>query len=221
MPAQWNIAFDADGNYYIADSPANRIRRVGPEGIIQTAAQVIQPQSLVSDGRGALIIASQDGGPLRRLNLATGTLDSVRNAQGRYATVDTSGNILFVNRLQVYRLEAHTGEVTLVAGRSGPPGYSGDGGPAREASLDDPQRLLVGVEGLLYIADCRNDRIRRVGQDGHITTVAGSDQSVGDGVPAEQAVIYDALGISVDSRGDIYFPDNGNFRVRRLRSLRP
>ena len=72
-----DIAFDADGGYYIADSAANRIRRVGPDGIIRTAGHVSRPQSLASDGQGGLIIASGDGGALRRLDMTTGVLSSI------------------------------------------------------------------------------------------------------------------------------------------------
>ena len=211
-----DIAFDADGGYYIADSAANRIRRVGPDGIIRTAGHVSRPQSLASDGQGGLIIASGDGGALRRLDMTTGVLSSIEDASGRFVTADRAGNIYFVDGNQVYRLGASDAGVTLVAGRSGPGGFSGDNGPATEAVLSNPQRLSVDPAGVLYIADAGNDRVRRVDREGRITTVAGGGTSLNEGSPAELANVYDAQGIAVDARGSIFFTDFLHAVIRKV-----
>src|SRR5207302_8014134 len=65
------------------------------------------------------------------------------------------------------------GTILTVAG-TGKLGFSGDGGPATRARLNDPLDLGVDTSGILYIADAKNSRIRKVGPDGIITTVAGS-----------------------------------------------
>jgi sugar lactone lactonase YvrE len=213
-----DVAFDSDGNYYIADSPANRIRRVGSDGIIRTAANVNQPQSLASDGRGGLIIASggATAAPLRRLNTTTGAISTIDNARGRYVAVDNSGSVFFVNGSQTFRLDARTSEISLVAGKGGPSGFGGDDGPARDASFSNPQRLSIGPSGALYIADSGNDRIRRVTQEGRVTTIAGSGRILSEGAPAEQAAIYDSQGIAPDSRGNIFFTDFLHAAIRKV-----
>ena len=81
------------------------------------------------------------------------------------------------------------GIITTVAGTGGRLGFTGDGGPATQARLSIPRGVAVGPDGSLYIADYGNNRIRRVGADGIITTVAGIGVGgfAGDGGPATQA----------------------------------
>src|SRR5438128_11602257 len=81
------------------------------------------------------------------------------------------------------------GTIVTVAG-SGPPGYSGDGGPAISAKLNTPWGLAVDPDGNLFIADAFNDRVRKVGLDGTIVTAAGGGQiapRAAAGGPATQA----------------------------------
>src|SRR6185503_8164977 len=82
------------------------------------------------------------------------------------------------------------GIITRVAG-TGRSGFSGDGGPALAATMSDVQGIAIGPDDSFYIADTNNDRIRRVGPDGIITTVAGNGASgfSGDGGPAEAAAL--------------------------------
>src|SRR5437588_4005086 len=80
------------------------------------------------------------------------------------------------------------GTILTVAG-NGQAGFSGDGGPATEARLDDPRALAADTAGNLFIADTGNARVRRISPDGIIKTVAGSgkDSFSGDGGPATRA----------------------------------
>src|SRR5205823_1843148 len=104
--------------------------------------------------------------------------------------------------------------ITTVAGGSG--GLSGDGGPATQARLNNPFGVAVAPDGSLYIADMSNSRIRRVGADGIITTVAGNSSVSfsGDGGPATQAGLNPS-GIAVASDGSLYIVDRENNRIRR------
>jgi sugar lactone lactonase YvrE len=104
--------------------------------------------------------------------------------------------------------------MTAVAGREWGRGYSGDGGPATEASLDGPEALALGDDGALYIADSRNNRIRRVDGAGVITTVAGG--GVGDGGAAAQAQVRSPRAMALAADGSLYVADMRDNRVRRV-----
>ena len=100
------------------------------------------------------------------------------------------------------------GTITTVAG-SGESGFSGDGGPATKAQLNLPLAVTVDREGSLYIADADNYRIRKVDNEGIITTIAGTDEGgySGDGGPATSAKLTYPLGLVFDDRGNLYVAD--------------
>ncbi|MGH8473304.1 MAG: RHS repeat-associated core domain-containing protein, partial [Gammaproteobacteria bacterium] len=111
------------------------------------------------------------------------------------------------------------GMITTVAG-NGVNGYSGDGGLATEAKLYYPWDVAFGSDGSLYIVDYANNRIRRVGPDGIITTVAGTGVNgySGDGGLATEARLYYPSGVALGSDGGLYIADWDNHRVRKVSS---
>ena len=113
------------------------------------------------------------------------------------------------------------GAITTVAG--GPEqGSSGDGGPAAAARLNAPRDLAVAPDGSIYIADTGNDRVREVGTDGRISTVAGGGPpapDLGDGGLATNATLSGPSSIVVSSDGTIHVADRGNDRVRSFEPL--
>ena len=98
----------------------------------------------------------------------------------------------------------------------------GDGGPAVQGDLDNPDDLAVDGAGNLYIADTRNDRIRKVDATGTITTVAGNSAGYGtegfgeDGGPAVHAQLNYPVGVAVDGAGNLYIADRENHRIRKV-----
>ncbi|MBI4454589.1 MAG: SMP-30/gluconolactonase/LRE family protein [Acidobacteria bacterium] len=126
------------------------------------------------------------------------------------------GSLYFADGNRVQRV-APDGIITVVAG-TGAYGYAGDGGLATLAQLASPRGLAFGPDGSLYIADTSNNRIRRVGLDGIITTVAGSGTAGfgGDGGLATQAKLSAPAGIAVGPDGSIYVADSNNDRIRRV-----
>ena len=123
---------------------------------------------------------------------------------------------------------ADSGTITTVAGKS-PPGYSGDGGPARAAQMNEPRMLTFDGAGTMYIVDTFNQVVRRVGADGVITTVAGhsggyvprndSDCKAdfhGDGGPATQATLSCPHSAAVAANGDLYIADSANHAIRKV-----
>ena len=110
-----------------------------------------------------------------------------------------------------------TDKISTFAG-SDSPGFAGDGGPANEAKLTNPGGLFLDERGVLYICDTRNYRIRRVGLDGIIETIAGNGDAdfSGDGELATEASLNDPFGVAVDSKGNVYIVDSNNQRIRGL-----
>jgi trimeric autotransporter adhesin len=116
----------------------------------------------------------------------------------------------------VFRIDG-SGNISTFAG-NGIQGFSGEGGPANSGSLSLPTGIAFDTAGNLYITDQGNQRIRKVGLDGNIRTIAGTGQSgfSGDGASALQATMQNPAGIRADANGNVYFADSGNNRVRKI-----
>jgi len=133
--------------------------------------------------------------------------------------LDAGGDLYIVDAgNQRVRKVDTTGVITTVAGKSALAGYSGDGGAATNASLNNPFGLAVDAAGNLYVADASNQRVRKVAANGIITTVAGKGTSgfSGDGATATNANLYLPYGVAVDSAGNLYVADTSNQRIRKV-----
>ena len=109
-------------------------------------------------------------------------------------------------------------DVVTIAG-TGAGGYSGDRGPATAARLASPHGMAVAANGTVYVADSDNYRVRRIGTDGVITTIAGNGSfgDDGDGGQATSASLSGVLSIALSPAGDIlYISDIDNNRVRQV-----
>ncbi|MEX5637998.1 NHL repeat-containing protein, partial [Parafrankia sp. FMc2] len=190
------LALDPAGNILIADTFNQRIRRIDPAGIITTVA-----------GNGEHAFGG-DGG--RATDAALWYPGGV--AAGRDGTVfiaDTANNRI--------RRVTPDGTITTLAGTDGE-GSAGDGGPASKALLAFPISVALDHFGRLYIADSDNNRIRRIGLDGVIETVAGTGRPgySGDGGPATEATLRSPRGVALDARDVLYITDRTNRRIRRV-----
>jgi sugar lactone lactonase YvrE len=194
----YGVAVDASG-FFITDN--SRIRRVAlGTGIITTVAG--------NDEWGF----SGDGGPATNARLTS---------SGGVA-LDTSGNLFIIDSdyysgSRIRRVAAGTGLITTVAG-NGTRGFSGDGGPATSASLNEPTGIAVDGDGNLFIAFGADHRIRRVAFDtGIITTVAGNGTRgfSGDGGSATSATLSSPYQVAVDG-GNLLIADSSNKRIRRV-----
>jgi len=190
------IGVDNGGNLYITDRDNHRIRRVDTSGVITTVAGTGEEGH---GGDGGPAVMAQLSGPHGLAVDGSGNLYIAETPNDRIRRVDTSGVI------------------TTVAG-TGETGHGGDGGPAVMAQLSGPHGLAVDGSGNLYIADTWNDRIRRVGTSGVITTVAGNGKRgySGDGGPAVMAQLSGPHGLAVDGSGNLYIADAWNHRIRRV-----
>jgi len=201
-------------------------------------AQLAEPNGICLDGRGGLYIADVRGQRVRKVDLASGTISTVagtgeRRDHGdggpavaagvfgpRAVVCDRAGNLFICQREghKVRRVDARTGIITTIAG-TGEKGYSGDGGPALQATFDGPKWITADARDNLYVVETENQCIRRIdAQTGVITTVAGSGRRgpVGDGGPALAAELDRPHGACVDAENILYIADSNNHRVRRV-----
>ena len=133
---------------------------------------------------------------------------------------DRHGNLYIADRAnhRVRKVDKK-GIITTVAG-NGTAGFSGDGGPATQASLNLPSGVVIDNKGNLYISDRSNNRVRVVNSRGIIKTFAGngSDGYHGDNMPALKATLDKPFGLALDKDNNLYIADRGNNRIRKIDS---
>jgi hypothetical protein len=219
------------------------------DGIQATSAE-LSPLDVKLDSAGNLYIADQGNQRIRKVKASTGVISTVAgNGTGGYngdnipatsaelyypagVAVDIAGNIYMADHLnqRIRKVTASTGFISTVTG-NGTTGYSGDGGKATSAVLDEPLGLAVDTAGNVYIADTYNHRIRVVNTGtaqitiantvipaGDIATVAGDGSGGynGDNIAATSAELYYPYGVGVDTAGNIYIADSSNYRIRKV-----
>lgn len=192
-----DIVLDGLGRAYIADVKDHRIRAVDlASGLITTFAGTGEPGSSGDDGpanRAALL------GPRALAFGPTGDL-----------------YICLRNDHKVRKVDMHTGLIHTVAG-TGAQGYTGDEGPALQATFNGPKEIAVDRYDNIFLVDTENHCIRRIeAASGRVTTVAGMGQpgGGGDGGPAVRATLKRPHGVCIDEAGNLYIGDSENHRVR-------
>jgi hypothetical protein len=193
------VAFDASGNFYIADYSNNRIRMVNiASGIITTFA-----------GNGTQAFGG-DGGQATNAEFS-GPVGIAFDASGNLYIADRNNNRI--------RIVNPSGIINTFAG-NGTAGYTGNGGQANAAEFNGPFGLDIDGTGNLYISDLYNNVVRIINPSGIINTIAGNGTQgySGDGGPATAAELYfpaeTALG--VNASGNLFIADYGNNRVRMV-----
>ena len=107
--------------------------------------------------------------------------------------------------------------ISTIAG-SGNTGYTGDGGPALKATLNDPRGVVTDPNGVVYFCDRLNHAVRKIDTNGVISTVAGTGTAGynGDNIPGTQAQLDQPWRVTMDPAGNLYIADSGNHRIRKL-----
>ena len=227
-----SAAVDSYGYVYIADQKNNRIRRIGPLGIITTvagngtvgysgdgglatSAALYYPTGVAVDGYGNIYIADSDNNRVRKVDTsgiittvagngtvgyscANGIATSIGLHSPHGVAVDILGNLYIADYgNQCIRKVDTLGNITTVAG-NGTASYGGDFLPAIDAELNYPTSVSVDTEGILYIADYVNNRIRMVDTAGVITTIAGNGKAGfgGDGGLAVNGELFEPSGVA-------------------------
>jgi uncharacterized protein (TIGR03437 family) len=242
-----DVAVDAAGNIYIADTGTNRIRRVNPQGVISTVAggswdcspaanNPVQPRGLAFHPNGDLYFADlchyiRKINPQGQMQVVAGT-GQAGFADGPAATArfnspakiafDTAGNLYVADEgnHRVRKIDT-SGNVTTIAG-TGTSGFTGNGGPATAARLNTPRAVAVTANGSILVSEFGNHRVRII-TGGVISNFAGNgvEAWAGDGGPAVQASVRRPEGIAIDSAGNVFFADWGNNRVREVLAAAP
>jgi sugar lactone lactonase YvrE len=222
----------------ITSVAGNGVAGFSGDGGLATAASLRYPNGVAVDGAGNLFIADWGNERVRRVDAVTGIISTVAGTgipgfggDGGLATgaslnsptdavVDSSGNLFIADQgnQRIRRVDAVTGTITTVAG-TGVQGFTGDGGPATDASLSNPTGVAVDGTGNVFVADTGNQRIRLVDAvTGIITTRSGTGVQgfSGEGGLATGARLNNPIGVAVDSAGNLFIADFGNQRIRRV-----
>jgi len=197
------IAFNANGNAYIADNGNSVVRMVNTAGIISTIAG--------KDSNGY----SGAGGQATAAKLANPTCVAFDDTGNVYIT-DQTNNV-------VQKIITKTGVIVTIAGRDSA-AYKGDGGLATKADLNIPSGIALDASGNIYFSDNYNNVIRKIDKSGIITTIAGNGFGSGigvggysgDGGQATSAKLNFPWGISFDNAGNLYIADQNNNRIRMV-----
>jgi sugar lactone lactonase YvrE len=254
------VTVDALGNLYINDTGNARVRRVDAvTGLIETVAGSGEWANNLGDGGPAtaadldlvwgniavdansnLYLAEMGKNRLRRVDAATGIIDTVLgNGTINFCTgsaprrdiclamptgvdIDATGNVYIAdaNSLRIWKVDAGSGLVTTFAGTGFSYTHGGDGGPASEATFSDgPWQVRLDAAGNFFVAGGFAHRVRRIdGATGIITTVAGTGEQgfSGDGGPATAARFNMIIDVLPDANGNLFIADANNHRIRRI-----
>jgi len=194
------LALDGKGNLYVADVADQRVRVVDLRmGTIRT---------FCGTGKKA---SEGNGGPIEKAALSGPRAVAVGPAGAIYI-VEREGN-------SVRRADPKTGNIEAFAG-TGKKGYTGDGGPALEATFNGPKEVDVDAHGNIYVVDTENHAIRKIDATTKIiTTVAGTGKlgSIGDGGSATKGMLARPHGVVVAPDGAIYIGDTQNHKIRLVK----
>jgi uncharacterized protein (TIGR03437 family) len=205
------VAVNRSGVLYFADSGNHLIRKF-EGGRLTSIAAAGTPTGMAFDASGALYIADSSAGQILKIGMDGGTF-SVLPVIARDVAVGVDGR-MYASTGSLVR-EVQPAVRTIAGGGST---AFGDRGDAREARLNHPSGVAADEIGNVYIADRDNHRIRRVGIDGVIATIAGTGVAgnTGNGGLATLARLNGPTSVSLDGTGNLYVADTGNHRVRKF-----
>jgi len=243
-----NAAVDATGNLYVADTDNSRVRRLNRDGSVDTfagdgsgnpdagdgglakAAGLFQPSGVAVDAAGNVYIAEYQH--VRKVDAATQHIAAFsQSGSGAYCgahgrilspaamAFDRARGTLYVADVAcdlIYAFDS-AGNATAFAG-TGLTGAGPDNVPATQSAIGSPSGVTVDAAGNVYIAEINNQRVRKVGLNGNIVTIAGTGTQGynGDEIPALSAQLSGPDGVAVDPAGNVYISDLGNSIVRRV-----
>jgi trimeric autotransporter adhesin len=214
----YNVAEDAAGNLYIADTANNRVRAINTGTQQATILGVTIAAGGIATVAGSGVAGyTGDGGAALNATL-NGPTDVVLDAAGDLFIADAGNQVIREVNASTFNIATYAG-----TGQSCPLGNPtnpcGDNGPATSATLTYPLAIALDSQGNLYIADYDVHRVREVsGSTQIITTIAGVGiaGAGGNGKPANQAHLDHPSGVAVDSSFNVYIADSYNNEIRKI-----
>jgi formylglycine-generating enzyme required for sulfatase activity len=190
--APFGVAIDFNGNLYVVDYGANKIKKIDPNGNVSNLA-------------GSGNVSSIDG-----FGVAVGF------AFPRGVAVDGNGSVFVADSSNhsIRKIAADSNVTTLAGISDGIGGYLDAQG--REAKFNYPTDVAIDVNGNLFVADANNNLIRKISTNGNVTTLAGSGISGNADGPGASANFNKPWGVAVDGSGNVYVADSGNNRIRKI-----
>ncbi|MEI8379653.1 MAG: hypothetical protein WCJ09_05965 [Planctomycetota bacterium] len=201
-----------------------------------TKADLDQPHSVILDQNHGVLICDIKNHRIRRVDLSTGIISTFAGTGEKKTTpdgapvagtplngprtlaIDADGNLIIVLREgnAVFRANLKTNKLQHLTG-TGKPGFTGDGGDARQAQLAGPKGAAFDRDGNLLLVDTENHAIRIIDKNGRIDTLVG-DGKAGDGPDGDprKCRLNRPHGVFVDAAGNIYIGDSSNNKVRKL-----
>ena len=214
------LAVRPDGSVYVAYSDAadgtgvNSLGHITASGALELDKQ--DGVKVMAAGSDGSLAWSSGTTSLSLDRYGTRTYDGFGSADA--LTVQSDGRV-YVADWSNGRIEEVTpdGGTTSIAG-TGKQGFGGDGATADTAMFNQPAGLALGADGGLYVADTANNRIRRIGPDGKVVTIAGNGYSgyAGDGHAATSAELASPASVAVDPSGNVFIADTGNHAIREV-----
>lgn len=227
------LVVDSSGNFYVADYGSSTVRKVDSKGNISTfagtgvwgytgdggpasKAQLAAPYSLAIDSAGNIYVADLGNTNIRKITTDGNIQTVASNVTVNSLAVDTAGSIYYPDPItHTVQKILPNGTHFAIAG-TGQKGYSGDGGPALSAQLNQPYGIAIDASGKVYVADTGNEIIRQLTPSASSISVVNSASSVGGSIaPGEIVTIYGSgLGPAapVSAKPDA----NGNFNTQPL-----
>jgi sugar lactone lactonase YvrE len=230
----YSVAADSAGNVYVADTFNYTIRKITPAGQVSTlagsagaygsadgmgaAASFAAPGSVATDGAGNVYVADTNNNAIRKITPAgvVGTLvvAATFNSPKGVAT-DSAGNVYVADLNFTIRKIAPGGVVSTLAGSAGFTGSADGTGTA--ASFNYPTSVATDTAGNVYVADARNNTIRKITPAGVVSTLAGSAGVAGSADGIGSAAGFDfPTGVATDSAGNVYVADTYNNAIRKI-----
>ena len=249
----YEVRFAANGDMYFVEMKNHMVRKVDARTqVISTVAgtgergfsgddgpamnaRLNNPHSIALDNQGNLYIADIGNHRIRKVDLASGMIQSIAGNNQRLRPQDgqlAKGNSILGPRALFYRdnilwialreghsvwkLDFSDGRLRHIAG-TGAKGYSGDGGSPVQATFDGPKGIVVDEQGRILVVDTENHAIRMIDLvQSKITTVAGNGHVgfSGDGGLAVEATMNRPHGIGIDLQGRVYVGDTNNHVIR-------
>ncbi len=238
------LAVDASGYIYVADKYNSRIRKISPTGMVTTfagsgvqgtadgqgtAASFRKPVDVALDASGNVYVSDQSNNVIRKISpdgmvttFAGSGVQGTADGQGTAAqfnlpggiAVDAAGNVYIADSgNNMIRKISPIGVVTTLAGGGAASAADGKGS---EASFQQPDGVAVDTFGNVYVADCWNNKIRKVSPQGEVTTIAGTGSEGSQNGSGVSASFNRPFGLEVDFFGNIYVADLNNNMIRKI-----